>query len=312
MYPKKISVVFPGQGSQYAGMLSDYFKNQPLFKKVFFDASNILNLDLFKIIEKGTDKELTRTEITQPLMLVADVAMWNLISKRITKPVCLAGHSLGEYAALVAAEVLSFKDSLHLVQIRAKLMQEAVPEGEGGIAAIIGLKEQEVNDICSEISKDAKFLVSVANINSNTQIVISGTKVGVKKAIDKCKSTGAKRAISLPMSVPAHCMLMKDASDKFSLALKKIQFKPPSIPIIHNIDSLVENDVEAIKTKLVKQIYSPVRWLDTIKLMNKMEINTFIECGPNKVLCGLIKQVFPKVQTIYSDEYENYLSLSNG
>tara|TARA_B100001013_G_scaffold294933_1_gene195217 strand:- start:6246 stop:7184 length:939 start_codon:yes stop_codon:yes gene_type:complete len=312
MYPKKISVVFPGQGSQYTGMLSDYFKNQPLFKKVFFDASNILNLDLFKIIEKGTDKELTRTEITQPLMLVADVAMWNLISKRITKPVCLAGHSLGEYAALVAAEVLSFKDSLHLVQIRAKLMQEAVPEGEGGIAAIIGLKEQEVNDICSEISKDAKFLVSVANINSNTQIVISGTKVGVKKAIDKCKSTGAKRAISLPMSVPAHCMLMKDASDKFSLALKKIQFKSPSIPIIHNIDSLVENDVEAIKTKLVKQIYSPVRWLDTIKLMNKMEINTFIECGPNKVLCGLIKQVFPEVQTIYSDEYENYLSLSNG
>ena len=311
MYPKKISVVFPGQGSQYAGMLSDYFKNQPLFKKVFFDASNILNLDLFKIIEKGTDKELTRTEITQPLMLVADVAMWNLISKRIMKPVCLAGHSLGEYAALVAAEVLSFKDSLHLVQIRAKLMQEAVPEGEGGIAAIIGLKEQDVNDICSEISKDSKFLVSAANINSSTQIVISGTKVGVVKAIDQCKTTGAKRAVSLPMSVPAHCMLMKDASDKFSLALEKIQFKTPSIPVIHNIDSLVENDTEVIKTKLVEQIYSPVRWLDTIKLMNKMEINTFIECGPNKVLCGLMKQICPDVQTIHIDNYENYLSLSN-
>ena len=310
--PNQFSVVFPGQGSQYLGMLSSYFDNCPTFQETFEESSKLLGVNYIDLLITGTKEDLAKTEITQPLMLIADVALWNLVSRLIDKPICMAGHSLGEYAALVASGVLSLENALELVRERSKLMQAAVPENEGGIAVIIGLKEQDINDICLEISKDPKFLVSAANVNSSTQIVISGTKTGVLKAIDQCKSSGAKRVVPLPMSVPVHCMLMKDASDKFSLALEKVEFRSPSIPVIHNIDSLPENDTEIIKTKLVQQIYNPVRWLDTINSMNKMEVKTIIECGPSKVLCGLIKRICPDMRTIDLDNYENYLSLSNG
>jgi len=305
------SVVFPGQGSQYPGMLTKYIQDFPLFKLIFKQSSEIFGKDLIGLLKEGNKEELSLTEVTQPLMLTANVALWNQISSIGNTPLCLAGHSLGEYAALVAAEVLIFEDALKLVIERSKLMQSAVPKGEGGIAAIIGLDEKNIKHICSKISLNPDDLVSPANLNSINQIVISGTKEGISKAIEECKSSGAKRAIPLPMSVPAHCELMKDAADKFASFVDEVRFSDPKIPVIQNVDSNIETDPEIIKTKLIKQIYKPVRWLDTINSMLKMEVNTIIECGPSKVLCGLIKRISPGTQTIDLDSYDNYIDLSN-
>ena len=305
------SIVFPGQGSQYPGMLFQYIENLPLVKSTFDKSSDLLGTDLIKLLKQGSKEDLSKTEITQPLMLTSNIALWNQISSLVEKPICLAGHSVGEYAALVAADVLSFEDALGLVIERSKLMQSAVPMGEGGIAAIIGLEEININEICSKISQNPSCLVSAANLNSYNQIVISGTKEGINKAIQECKSWGAKRAIPLPMSVPAHCILMKEAADKFSNSLEKIKFSKPKIPVIHNVDSLLEINPERIKTKLIQQIYNPVRWLDTIKSMTEMKVTTIIECGPSKVLSGLIKRISSEIKTIDLDSFDNYLNLSN-
>ena len=311
MSSNKISVVFPGQGSQYPQMLAQYIDNLSLVKNTFDESSDLLGIDLIKLLKEGSKEDLAKTEITQPLMLTADIALWNQISQFINAPTCLAGHSLGEYAALVASETISFKDALALVVERSKLMQSAVPEGEGGIAAIIGLEEDEINKVCLEVNQDKEYLVNVANLNSPNQIVLSGNKQGIEKAIDKCKLLGAKRAIPLPMSVPAHSMLMKDVADKFVSTIESIEFTTPKIPIIHNVDSSFENDIAKIKTKLVKQIYSSVRWVDTIKTITNLKVTTIIECGPSKVLCGLIKRISPNIVTIDLDTYDNYLELSN-
>lgn len=305
----KNSVVFPGQGSQYTGMLSEYINNEISFKNTFIKASEILNINFLDLIKKGTNKKLASTEITQPLMLVADVALWNLILNRIDKPICLAGHSLGEYAALVASEVLSFEDSLYLVQNRARLMQEAVPEGSGGIAAIIGLSENKINSICKKINTDSDYFVSPANINTQSQIVISGTKLGVDSAIDKCKELGAKRAISLSMSIPSHCSLMRDAAQQYKLTLQKVTLNKPKIPILQNVDSSFENESEKIRNKLVQQIYKPVRWKDTINAISMLGAQRIIECGPGKVLSGLTKRILPDAIALDLDNYNNYLTL---
>ena len=305
----KNSVVFPGQGSQYTGMLSEYINNEISFKNTFIKASEILNINFLDLIKKGTNKKLASTEITQPLMLVADVALWNLILNRIDKPICLAGHSLGEYAALVASEVLSFEDSLYLVQNRARLMQEAVPEGSGGIAAIIGLSENKINSICKKINTDSDYFVSPANINTQSQIVISGTKLGVDSAIDKCKELGAKRAISLSMSIPSHCSLMRDAAQQYKLTLQKVTLNKPKIPILQNVDSSFENEPEKIRNKLVQQIYKPVRWKDTINAISMLGAQRIIECGPGKVLSGLTKRILPDAIALDLDNYNNYLTL---
>lgn len=305
----KNSVVFPGQGSQYTGMLSEYINNEISFKNTFIKASEILNINFLDLIQKGTNKKLASTEITQPLMLVADVALWNLILNRIDKPICLAGHSLGEYAALVASEVLSFEDSLYLVQNRARLMQEAVPEGSGGIAAIIGLSENKINSICKKINTDSDYFVSPANINTQSQIVISGTKLGVDSAIDKCKELGAKRAISLSMSIPSHCSLMRDAAQQYKLTLQKVTLNKPKIPILQNVDSSFENEPEKIRNKLVQQIYKPVRWKDTINAISMLGAQRIIECGPGKVLSGLTKRILPDAIALDLDNYNNYLTL---
>jgi len=307
----KNSVVFPGQGSQYIGMLSDYFKTEFSFKNTFVKASEILSINLLELIENGTEEKLANTEITQPLMLVADVALWNLISNRIDKPICLAGHSLGEYAALVASEALSFEDSLYLVKNRAKLMQEAVPDGSGGIAAIIGLNEEKIISICEKISTDPLYFVSPANLNTQNQIVISGTKLGVNTAIEKCKERGAKRAIPLAMSIPSHCSLMKDAAKLFQSILQKVNLNRPKIPVLQNVDSRFENEVDQIKNKLVQQIYKPVRWEDTINAISKLGTERILECGPGKVLSGLTKRILPDVIAFDLDNYNNYLTLLN-
>ena len=311
MSSNKISVVFPGQGSQYPQMLSQYIDNLSVVRNTFNESSDLLGIDLIKLLKEGGKEDLSKTEITQPLMLTADIALWNLISQFISLPTCLAGHSLGEYAALVASETISFKDGLTLVVERSKLMQSAVPEGEGGIAAIIGLEEDEIIKVCSRVNQDKKCLVNVANLNSQNQIVLSGNKWGIVKAIDECKSSGAKRAIPLPMSVPAHSILMKEAADKFKSTIEDIEFIKPRIPIIHNVDSDFENDISKIKVKLVKQIYSTVRWVDTIKTITSLKVTTIIECGPSKVLSGLIKRISPSISAIDLDTYDNYLKLSN-
>ena len=311
MSSNKISVVFPGQGSQYPQMLTKYIDNLSLVRNTFKESSDLLGIDLIKLIKEGSKEDLSKTEITQPLMLTADIALWKEISQFISLPICLAGHSLGEYAALVASATISFKDSLALVTERSKLMQSAVPEGEGGIAAIIGLEENEINKVCVEVNNHKKCLVNIANLNSQNQIVLSGNKRGIVKAIDECKLLGAKRAIPLPMSVPAHSMLMKEAANKFADTIEEIDFSTPRIPIIHNVDSNFEDNISKIKTKLVKQIYSPVRWLDSIETITSLKVTTIIECGPGKVLCGLIKRIAPSVVTIDLDTYDNYLELSN-
>ena len=311
MSSNKISVVFPGQGSQYPQMLTKYIDNLSLVKNTFDESSDLLGIDLINLLKEGSKEDLSKTEITQPLMLTADIALWNQVSQFIGLPTCIAGHSLGEYAALVASETISFKDALALVIERSKLMQSAVPEGEGGIAAVIGLEENEINKVCIEVNQDKKCLVNVANLNSQNQIVLSGNKQGIEKAIDESKLLGAKRAIPLPMSVPAHSMLMKGAADKFEQIIEDIEFSTPRIPIIHNVDSSFENDTAKIKAKLVKQIYSSVRWVDTIKTIANLKVTTIIECGPSKVLCGLIKRISPTVATIDLDTYDNYLELSN-
>ena len=311
MSSNKISVVFPGQGSQYPQMLTKYIDNLSLVRSTFEESSDLLGIDLIKTLKEGSKEDLSKTEITQPLMLTADIALWKQISQFISLPICLAGHSLGEYAALVASEIISFKDALALVTERSKLMQSAVPEGEGGIAAVIGLEENEINKVCLEVNREKKCVVNIANLNSQNQIVLSGNKQGIAKAIDECKSLGAKRAITLPMSVPAHSMLMKEAADKFESTIEAIEFTTPRIPVIHNVDSSFENDIAKIKTKLVKQIYSSVRWVDTIKTIANLKVTTIIECGPSKVLCGLIKRISPTVATIDLDTYDNYLELSN-
>ena len=313
---EKFSVVFPGQGSQYVGMLEEYFENHTSFKETFLTCSEILNLDLEKLLKKGPKQDLARTEITQPLMLAADVALWNLISTKIGNPVCFAGHSLGEYAALVAAKVISLKDAFTLVRHRSIYMQQAAPVEGGGIAAILGLNEKIVTEICSSINLENKNVeknhyVNVANINSSNQIVISGTKSGVELAIKKCKDLGAKRTISLAMSIPAHCALMKPAADRLSSELDKITFETPNIPIIQNFDFTPEQNIKRIKVKLSKQIYSPVRWFETIKEIKKLKVKTIIECGPGKVLSGLTKRISPNINTIDLDNYNNFVSLNN-
>ena len=311
MSSNKISVVFPGQGSQYPQMLTKYIDNLSLVKNTFDESSDLLGIDLIKLIREGSKEDLSKTEVTQPLMLTADVALWNLISQFISAPSCLAGHSLGEYAALVASETISFKDALALVIERSKLMQSAVPQGEGGIAAIIGLEENEINKVCVEVNQDKECLVNIANLNSPNQIVLSGNRQGIEKAMHECTLLGAKRAIPLPMSVPAHSLLMKEAADKFVSSIEGVEFTMPKIPIIHNVDSGFENDIGKIKAKLVKQIYSSVRWVDTIKTITNLKVTTIIECGPSKVLCGLIKRISPNIVTIDLDTYDNYLELSN-
>jgi len=311
MSSNKISVVFPGQGSQYPEMLTQYIDSHSLVKNTFNRSSDLLGLDLIKLLKEGRKEDLSKTEITQPLMLTADIALWNQISQFISLPTCMAGHSLGEYAALVASEAISFEDALVLVVERSKLMQSAVPQGEGGIAAIIGLEEEEIKKICEEVNQEKGGIVNIANLNSPKQIVISGNVLGIKKAIDECKLLGAKRAIPLPMSVPAHSMLMKEAADKFVNTIEGIEFTMPKIPIIHNVDSAYGNNIADIKTKLVNQIYSSVRWVDTIKTITNMKVTTIIECGPSKVLSGLTKRISPSIATIDLDTYDNYLKLTN-
>ena len=301
-----VAFVFPGQGSQSIGMLEPYFSQEKKFNYVFDISKEVLGLDFKDLILNGTSEDLSPTEITQPLMLTANNAIWECLEIQVKEVTVMAGHSLGEFSALIAAGTLNFEDGLILVSSRAKFMQEAVPEGDGAIAAIIGLTYEDLNSICTSITNEG-LLVQLANINSSNQIVISGSKKAVEIAIQRCTEAGAKRALLLPMSVPAHCELMKPASEKFKEVLNSIKIQKPNCDVIQNVDASIGSSLTKISENLISQIYSPVRWTDIMNYFNKLTLSKCVECGPGKVLSGLIKRTLKDTEIISLDNYESFL-----
>lgn len=284
------AMVFPGQGSQSVGMLADLAQQFPIVEQTFAEASAVLGYDLWALVQQGPAEELNKTWQTQPALLTASVAIWRVWQeKNGAMPVVMAGHSLGEYSALVCAGVMDFKDAVRLVELRGKLMQEAVPEGTGAMAAIIGLDNDSIAKACAESAEGQ--VVAPVNFNSPGQVVIAGNKEAVERAGAACKAAGAKRALPLPVSVPSHCALMKPAADKLAVALQEITFNAPRIPVINNVDVAAESDADAIRSALVRQLYSPVRWTETVESMSAQGVAHLLEMGPGKVLTGLIKRI---------------------
>jgi [acyl-carrier-protein] S-malonyltransferase len=284
-----LAFVFPGQGSQAVGMLSD-FAEHDIVKNTFKEASSALGYDLWQLVAQGPSEKLNQTNHTQPALLTASVALWRLWqSQSNIMPTVIAGHSLGEYSALVCAEVISLSEAVKLVEQRGLFMQASVPEGVGAMAAVIGLDDQAIIDACAKAQGDD--VVAAVNFNSPGQVVIAGHKAAVERAGVICKDAGAKRVLPLPVSVPSHCALMKGAADKLATALDKMTFNNPSIAVVNNVDVAVESSSEAIKAALIKQLYSPVRWSETISKLSADGITTVVEAGPGKVLQGLIKRI---------------------
>ncbi len=282
------SFIFPGQGSQSVGMMAD-FNGHPLIQSTFNEASEVLNVDFWKMATEPNE-DINQTIHTQPILLTAGIATWRLWQSKTDKlPTYLAGHSLGEYSALVASNAIEFKDALKLVKYRAEVMQKAVPEGVGAMAAILGMTDQEVVDACKEAQE--KEVVEAVNFNSPGQVVIAGNVLAVERAIEIAKSNGAKRAILLPVSVPSHCSLMQKASEELRAYLDTIPIYKPSINVIHNVDVMTHDDANSIKDALSKQLCHPVRWVETIQKIASHQISDIAECGPGKVLTGLAKRI---------------------
>ncbi|ADZ42981.1 TPA: ACP S-malonyltransferase [Yersinia enterocolitica] len=286
----KFAMVFPGQGSQSLGMLADLAAQFPIVEETFSEASSVLGYDLWQLVQQGPAEELNKTWQTQPALLTASVAIWRVWQHQGGKlPTMMAGHSLGEYSALVCAGVLDFKQAVRLVELRGKLMQEAVPEGTGAMYAIIGLDNESIAKACEESALGQ--VVSPVNFNSPGQVVIAGNKEAVERAGAACKALGAKRALPLPVSVPSHCALMKPAADKLAVALEEIEFQAPLFPVVNNVDVKTEVSPEAIRSALVRQLYNPVRWAESVEFMAAEGIELLLEVGPGKVLAGLTKRI---------------------
>ncbi|MEY4475214.1 MAG: S-malonyltransferase [Pseudomonadota bacterium] len=286
----KFAMIFPGQGSQSVGMLADLAAQFPIVEVTFNEASSVLGYDLWQLVQQGPTEELNKTWQTQPALLTASVAIWRVWQHKGGKlPALMAGHSLGEYSALVCAGVLDFKQAVGLVQLRGKLMQEAVPEGFGAMSAIIGLDNESIAKACEESAQGQ--IVSPVNFNSPGQVVIAGNKEAVERAGAACKVAGAKRALPLPVSVPSHCALMKPAADKLAEALKYIEFKVPVFPVVNNVDVKAEVLPEAIRSALVRQLYNPVRWTESIEFIAAEGVELLLEVGPGKVLTGLTRRI---------------------
>ncbi|AKA36971.1 ACP S-malonyltransferase [Yersinia ruckeri] len=286
----KFAMVFPGQGSQTVGMLADLAAQFPIVEETFSEASSVLGYDLWQLVQQGPTEELNKTWQTQPALLTASVAIWQVWQQQGGKaPAMMAGHSLGEYSALVCAGVLDFKQAVKLVELRGQLMQEAVPEGTGAMSAIIGLDNESIAKACEESAQGQ--VVSPVNFNSPGQVVIAGNKEAVERAGAACKLAGAKRALPLPVSVPSHCALMKPAADKLAVALERIEFKAPLFPVINNVDVEAEVSPEAIRSALVRQLYNPVRWTESVELIAAEGVQLLLEVGPGKVLTGLTKRI---------------------
>ena len=284
-----LAFVFPGQGSQAVAMLSDFSDNE-IVQNTFKEASQALGYDLWQLVTQGPVEQLNQTNYTQPALLCASVALWRLWQAESSiMPTVMAGHSLGEYSALVCAGVISLTDGVKMVEKRGEYMQTCVPSGIGAMAAVIGLDDQAIIDACAQAQADE--VVSAVNFNSPGQVVIAGHKAAVERAGELCKVAGAKRVLPLPVSVPSHCALMADAADKLATDLEKITFNTPNINVVNNVDVAIETDGEAIKTALIKQLYSPVRWSETISCLSEQGITKMVEVGPGKVLQGLVKRI---------------------
>ncbi len=298
---EKFAFVFPGQGSQKLGMLSELAAANPLVEETFREASAVIDMDLWHICQQDSDNSLDQTEITQPVLLAASVAIWRCWQDRgAPMPELVAGHSLGEYSALSCAGVLDFADAVALVHERGKLMQGAVPMGEGKMAAIVGLDDYQVRDACDQAAEGE--VVSAANYNSPGQVVIAGNSAAVDRAIELCKEAGARRALPLNVSVPSHCALMESAAGQLAQKLNAVQFNTAQIPVIQNASAELARDAEQIRANLVKQLHSPVLWVDCVNLIHAAGINRVVECGPGKVLCGLIKRIQSEMLATGSDD----------
>ncbi|MDG2018716.1 MAG: ACP S-malonyltransferase [Porticoccaceae bacterium] len=285
-----LAFVFPGQGSQKIGMLAELAEQNPIIEKTFNEASEVLGYDIWQLIQQGAQEDINLTQRTQPILLTCSVAIWRLWNeKQGAVPSQMAGHSLGEWSALVCANVIDFADGLRIVEARGKFMQQAVPVGQGAMAAIIGLDDQAILDACTEAN--TLGVVDAVNFNAPGQVVIAGSNDAVERAMDICKSAGAKRALPLPVSAPFHTSLMKPAADNLAEMVNSVTFRAPEVPIMHNVHAQNEQDPQVIKELMLEQIYSPVKWVDCVKQLKKSGASTLVECGPGKVLSGLSKRI---------------------
>lgn len=299
-----IAFVFPGQGSQSVGMLNS-FSELNTVTDTFKEASEALEFDLWELCQQGPAEQLNQTENTQPALLTASVALWRLWSESAqVNPKVMAGHSLGEYSALVCAGALELADAVKLVRARGLYMQQAVPSGTGKMAAIIGLDDSLIAEACRE--SEHGEVVSPVNFNSPGQVVIAGNAEAVERAMVACKEKGAKRALPLPVSVPSHCALMKPAADQLSEHLESVLVKAPLIPVINNVDVVAESDPAKIKQALVKQLYSPVRWTETVQKMVEQSVTQVVECGAGNVLSGLNKRIDKSLTSYMTNEKEKF------
>jgi [acyl-carrier-protein] S-malonyltransferase len=292
----QLGMVFPGQGSQSLGMLMDVADAFEEVKATFTHASHLLQQDLWELVKVGPKEKLDQTVYTQPVLLTAAYAIWQILTSHGITPDILAGHSLGEYTALVCAKVLSFSDALSLVVARGKYMQDAVPEGVGAMAAILGLENEAVDEICKESSQG--LIIAPANFNSIGQVVIAGEKLAIERAMLLAKNRGAKMAVLIPVSVPSHCSLMKGAADKMAILLNNIKINPPQLPVVSNVDAKPYTNAANIREGLIKQLCSPVRWVETIQWFVNSGVTRIIECGPGKVLTGLNKRIHPSLSLL--------------
>ncbi|CDH19067.1 ACP S-malonyltransferase [Xenorhabdus bovienii] len=291
------AMVFPGQGSQSLGMLADLATEFPLVEQTFAEASAVLGYDLWALVQQGTAEELNKTWKTQPALLAASVAIWRIWQQKGGKqPSMMAGHSLGEYSALVCAGVIEFQQAIRLVELRGKLMQEAVSEGQGAMYAIIGLDNESIAKACEESAQGQ--VVSPVNFNSPGQVVIAGEKEAVERAGAACKAAGAKRALPLAVSVPSHCALMKSAADQLAAALQSIVFNQPQFPVVNNVDVKAEESADAIRDALVRQLYNPVRWTESVEYIAAQGTEQLLEMGPGKVLTGLTKRIVDTLNAV--------------
>ena len=307
-HPDNLAFVFPGQGSQSIGMLADLSASYPEVKHIFERASDALSIDLWSLVSQGPDEELNQTQNTQPAMLAAGYAVWGIWRQQSAiQPAWLAGHSLGEYTALVCSGALSFEDGIKLVAARGRLMQEAVPPGVGAMAAILGLEDQQIIDICAQAAETE--IVSAVNFNSPGQVVIAGNKAAVERAMAAAKDAGAKRALLLSVSVPSHCALMQSAADKLDSYLKAIEIVTPAIKIVHNVDVASHDSPDAIRSILKEQLHKPVRWVESVNYLHQNGVTHIVECGPGKVLIGLNKRIVKDAEhfSIYNSETINTL-----
>lgn len=302
---KKFGFVFPGQGSQKKGMLSAIASQYPVINKSFDEASQALGMDLWAIVSEDADSLLDQTHITQPALLTASVALWRLWREEGgALPKLLAGHSLGEYSALVCADVLSLGDAVKLVHKRGSYMQDAVPAGTGAMAAILGLDDDKIQALCEQHAQGE--VVAPANYNSTGQTVIAGSVAAVERAMAACKEAGAKRALLLNVSVPSHCALMLPAAERLALDLEAVSFNTPTVPVVQNINGRVAKSSDDIKANLLKQLYMPVQWVETIGCMWDFGVSQLVECGPGKVLGGLIKRIEPNIEIFAIEETEGF------